>query len=157
MSSLLFPGGCFGELVAARGSTLPSVITFRLRNMHRDRINGALRRIIPQHGEALEHRAILSIAEGQVRVRSLPLEAGRPAHSGALLILYPVVVFVLGTNRLCRRHLNATPENTLAPPSGDVRPGGAAKSGFVLPIRAASTGSLRRSWWSMAVRRMYAI
>ena len=32
----------FGELVAASGARLPSVITFRLRNMHSDRVNGAL-------------------------------------------------------------------------------------------------------------------
>jgi predicted nuclease of predicted toxin-antitoxin system len=29
----------FGELVAASGATLPSVITFRLRNMHPDLVN----------------------------------------------------------------------------------------------------------------------
>ncbi len=32
----------FGELVAASGARLPSVITFCLRNMHPDRVNGAL-------------------------------------------------------------------------------------------------------------------
>ena len=32
----------FGELVAASGATLPSVVTFRLRNMHPDRVNRAL-------------------------------------------------------------------------------------------------------------------
>jgi hypothetical protein len=52
---------------------LPSVITFRLRNMHPDRVNGALQRILPQHRDALEHGAIISVTEGQVRVRSLPL------------------------------------------------------------------------------------
>ena len=64
----------FGELVAASGHTLPSVITFRLRNMHPNRVNSALQHIIPQHGETLEQGAILSVTEGQVRVRSLPLE-----------------------------------------------------------------------------------
>ncbi len=65
----------FGELVAASGATLPSVLTFRLRNMHPDRVNGALQRILPQYRDALERGAILSVTEGQVRVRSLPLEA----------------------------------------------------------------------------------
>ena len=65
----------FGELIAASGATLPSVITFRLRNMHPDRVNGALQTILSQHVEALERGAILSISEGQVRVRSLPLDA----------------------------------------------------------------------------------
>ena len=63
----------FGELVAASGTTLPSVITFRLRNMHPDRVNRALDRILSQHGGILEQGAIISITEGQVRVRSLPL------------------------------------------------------------------------------------
>ena len=63
----------FGELVAASGTTLPSVITFRLRNMHPDRVNSALQSILSQHGEALEHGAMVSVTEGQVRVRRLPL------------------------------------------------------------------------------------
>jgi predicted nuclease of predicted toxin-antitoxin system len=63
----------FGELVAASGARLPSVITFRLRNMHPDRVNGALQSILSQHGEALEHGAMISVTEAQVRVRRLPL------------------------------------------------------------------------------------
>ena len=63
----------FGELVAASGATLPSVITFRLRNMHPDHVNGALQSLLSQHGEALEHGAMISVTEGQVRVRRLPL------------------------------------------------------------------------------------
>ena len=64
-----------GELLAASGATLPSVITFRLRNMHPERVNSALQHILSQHAEALERGAILSVTEGQVRVRSLPLGA----------------------------------------------------------------------------------
>lgn len=64
-----------GELLAASGATLPSVITFRLRNMHPDRVDSALQHILSQHAEALERGAILSVTEGQVRVRSLPLGA----------------------------------------------------------------------------------
>jgi len=63
----------FGELVAASGTTLPSVITFRPRNMYPDRVNGVLQSILSQHGEALEHGAMISVTEGQVRVRRLPL------------------------------------------------------------------------------------
>ena len=65
----------FGELVAAGGATLSSVITFRLRNMHPDRVNDALHSILSQHREALEHGAMMSVTEGQVRVRRLPLSA----------------------------------------------------------------------------------
>ena len=63
----------FGELVAAKGAALPSVITFRLRNMHPDQVNAAIQLIIPQHGETVERGAILSVTEGRVRVRSLPV------------------------------------------------------------------------------------
>jgi len=63
----------FGELVAASGATLPSVITFRLRNMHPDRVNGALQNILSQHGETLDHGAMISVTEGQIRIRRLPL------------------------------------------------------------------------------------
>jgi predicted nuclease of predicted toxin-antitoxin system len=63
----------FGELVAASGARLPSVITFRLRNMHPDRVNNALQSILSQHEEVLEHGAMMSVTEGQVRVRRLPL------------------------------------------------------------------------------------
>ena len=63
----------FGEFVAASGVTLPGVITFRLRNMHPDRVNGALRSVLSQHGEALKRGAMVSVTEGQVRVRRLPL------------------------------------------------------------------------------------
>jgi predicted nuclease of predicted toxin-antitoxin system len=64
---------CFGELVAASGAMLPSVITFRLRNMHPDRVNGALQNILSQHGKALAQGAMISVTEGQVRVRRLPI------------------------------------------------------------------------------------
>jgi predicted nuclease of predicted toxin-antitoxin system len=63
----------FGELVAASGATLPSVITFRLRDMHPDRVNHALQSILSQHEEALKQGAMITVAEGQVRVRRLPL------------------------------------------------------------------------------------
>ena len=63
----------FGELVAASGARLPSVITFRLRNMHPARVNSALQNILAQHGEALEQGAMVSVTEGQVRIRRLPL------------------------------------------------------------------------------------
>jgi predicted nuclease of predicted toxin-antitoxin system len=63
----------FGELVAASGARLPSVITFRLRNMHPDRVNSALQSILSHHKEALEQGAMISVTEGQVRVRRLRL------------------------------------------------------------------------------------
>ena len=66
----------FGELVAASGSKLPSVITFRLRNMHPDRVNHYLQEIIGKHQEVLEQGAAISVTEGRLRVRSLPIKEG---------------------------------------------------------------------------------
>jgi predicted nuclease of predicted toxin-antitoxin system len=63
----------FGELVAASGARLPSVVVFRLRNMRPDRVNHYLRGIISDHQEVLEQGAILSVTEGQIRVRLLPI------------------------------------------------------------------------------------
>jgi predicted nuclease of predicted toxin-antitoxin system len=66
----------FGELVAASGSKLPSVITFRLRNMHPDRVNHYLQEIIRKHQEVLEQGAAISVTEGRLRVRLLPIKEG---------------------------------------------------------------------------------
>lgn len=63
----------FGELVAASGDIVPSVITFRLRNMHPDRVNAALQVVLAQHVEVIEQGAMISVAEGQIRVRRLPV------------------------------------------------------------------------------------
>lgn len=65
----------FGELVAASGARLPSVISFRLRNMHPARVNRYLQEIIEQHREGIEQGVIISVTEGQVRVRHLPIRA----------------------------------------------------------------------------------
>lgn len=63
----------FGELVAASGEQLPSVIIFRLRNMHPNQVNHYLNQIIPQHQAALEQGSVISVTEGKIRVRTLPL------------------------------------------------------------------------------------
>ena len=63
----------FGELMAASGSRLPSVITFRLRNMRPTRVNGYLNQIIINHQDELVQGVIISVAEGQIRVRRLPI------------------------------------------------------------------------------------
>ena len=71
----------FSELVAASGARLPSVVIFRLRNMHPERVNGYLHAMIAQHYDALEQGAIISVTEGHLRVRPLPLRAGEHAES----------------------------------------------------------------------------
>ena len=64
----------FGELIAAGGTKLPSVVIFRLRNMHHDRVDRYLDRIVAQHQNALEQGAVISVTEGRIRVRLLPLQ-----------------------------------------------------------------------------------
>ena len=64
----------FGDLLAASGADLPSVIIFRLRNMRPERVDLHLLNIISQYSKALEDGAIVTVTEGRVRVRNLPLE-----------------------------------------------------------------------------------
>ena len=65
----------FGELVAASGAKLPSVIIFRLRNMRPEQVNRYLQGIITQHQAAIEEGAIISVIKGHIRVRVLPVKA----------------------------------------------------------------------------------
>jgi predicted nuclease of predicted toxin-antitoxin system len=67
----------FGELVAAGGVRLPSVVTFRLRNMRPEIVNEYLHRLTNEHRESLDQGAIVSVREGQIRVRLLPIEASQ--------------------------------------------------------------------------------
>lgn len=64
----------FGDLLAASGANLPSVIIFRLRNMRPEHVDVHLHRIISQCAKALQEGAIITVTEGRVRVRNLPLE-----------------------------------------------------------------------------------
>ena len=63
----------FGELMAASGDNLPSVVIFRLRNMQPRHVNHYLHGIIAHHQGELEQGAIISVTEGQIRMRLLPL------------------------------------------------------------------------------------
>ena len=51
----------------------PHVVIFRLRNMRPETVNQYTQGIIKQHGDSLEQGAIISVTEGQVRVRPLPI------------------------------------------------------------------------------------
>jgi predicted nuclease of predicted toxin-antitoxin system len=62
-----------GELIAASGSRLPSVVIFRLRNMQPERVSHHLQAVISQHRQAMEQGSIISVTEGQTRVRMLPI------------------------------------------------------------------------------------
>ncbi len=63
----------FGELLAASGGKLPSVIIFRLNDMRAENITQHLTSMITQQASALEKGAICSVTEKKVRVRSLPI------------------------------------------------------------------------------------
>lgn len=63
----------FGDLLAASGVDLPSVVVFRLRNMRPENVNRYVLKIISQYSEALEHGAIITVTEGRIRMRDLPL------------------------------------------------------------------------------------
>ncbi|MFH1147992.1 MAG: DUF5615 family PIN-like protein [Pseudomonadota bacterium] len=65
----------FGELLAASRAELPSVIIFRLRNMRPEQVNHALDEIIAKYSTALERGAIVTVTEGQARIRQLPIES----------------------------------------------------------------------------------
>ncbi len=65
----------FGELIAASGDKLPSIVVFRLHNMSPENINRYISDILKRHGEMLEQGSIISVTDGQIRVRLLPVKA----------------------------------------------------------------------------------
>jgi predicted nuclease of predicted toxin-antitoxin system len=63
----------FGELLAASGGQLPSVVIFRLKDMRASNVSKHLFSIINQQAEALNQGAVLSVTEQKVRIRKLPI------------------------------------------------------------------------------------
>jgi predicted nuclease of predicted toxin-antitoxin system len=63
----------FGELMAASGAELPSVVIFRLHDMRPERVNVYLEQVVIEHGEILEKGVIVSVSERQIRLRNLPV------------------------------------------------------------------------------------
>jgi predicted nuclease of predicted toxin-antitoxin system len=64
----------FGDLLAASGETLPSVIIFRLRNMRPEQLIQKLKDALPQCQGALKKGAVISLDETSLRVRLLPIK-----------------------------------------------------------------------------------
>jgi len=64
----------FGDLLAASGAALPTVVVLRLRSMVPDNVNRHLAMLLAQHSTELEQGAIVSVAEDHIRVRRLPIE-----------------------------------------------------------------------------------
>jgi len=65
----------FGNLLAANAASLPSVILLRLRNMRPEAVMSRLRAVVVAHAMDLEAGAVISVAELQIRIRHLPLDA----------------------------------------------------------------------------------
>jgi predicted nuclease of predicted toxin-antitoxin system len=64
----------FGDLLAASGAALPTVVVFRLRSMVPDNVNRHVTMLLAQHSAELEAGAVVSVAEDHIRVRRLPIE-----------------------------------------------------------------------------------
>jgi len=63
----------FAELLALGESSSASVIIFRLRDMRPTNVRRHLQAIIDHHADALARGAIISVTEGRLRVRGLPI------------------------------------------------------------------------------------
>jgi len=63
----------FGELLAASGGVLPSVIIFRLNDMRAENVNFHLFGLLKEQSEMLEKGAVCSVSERKIRIRALPL------------------------------------------------------------------------------------
>ena len=68
----------FGDLLAASGANLPSVILFRLSDMRPANIEIHLSRVLLEYAVDLEGGAIISIDDRRIRVRALPIAALPP-------------------------------------------------------------------------------
>lgn len=63
----------FGDLLAASGDALPSVILFRLPDMRPKTVNRYIDAVLAQHTADLDAGSFLSVGERRVRVRALPI------------------------------------------------------------------------------------
>ncbi|MEE9604839.1 MAG: DUF5615 family PIN-like protein [Candidatus Scalindua sp.] len=65
----------FGEIAAASGKKIPSVITFRLRNTRTPHVIERLEKVLNDSSETLEKGAIISVEESRHRIRLLPISS----------------------------------------------------------------------------------
>lgn len=63
----------FTDLMAAGGAHSPSVIIFRLRNMRPESVSLNLQKILDRFKSDLENGVIITVREGNIRVRDLPI------------------------------------------------------------------------------------
>ena len=63
----------FSRIVALGGEAIPSVVTFRLKDMRPASVNSYLLEVLNRCAHDLEKEALVSVDERAIRVRSLPL------------------------------------------------------------------------------------
>ena len=64
----------FSAVVALSGRTAPSVISLRLSSSRVERVNAVLQEVLPGVEQDLLHGAIVTVQDGRVRIRRLPVE-----------------------------------------------------------------------------------
>ena len=64
----------FPDLIAASQAQLPNIIVFRLRNMRPENVISHLEAILKNHSTILQKGAIVTVTEGKLRVRKLPIK-----------------------------------------------------------------------------------
>lgn len=64
----------FGRIMALSQRHLPSVVTFRLRDMRPGQVNRYLAEVLDHFSEQLESGALVSVSELAIRVRPLPID-----------------------------------------------------------------------------------
>ena len=66
----------FGRIVALSGDTVPSIVTLRLTDMAPALVNDALRTVLDDAARSLEGGALVTVTDGGIRIRNLPVDAG---------------------------------------------------------------------------------
>jgi predicted nuclease of predicted toxin-antitoxin system len=61
---------------------LPSVVIFRLANMRPESVNAHLAALLSRFAAELERGAIVSVTEGRIRLRKLPIASRRRRMGG---------------------------------------------------------------------------
>jgi predicted nuclease of predicted toxin-antitoxin system len=64
----------FGRIVALSGDSVPSIVTLRLSDMTPTRVNTALETVLTEAIQSLERGALVTITDGGIRVRALPID-----------------------------------------------------------------------------------
>lgn len=64
----------FGDLLAAKGDALPSVIIVRKRNQTPGAVTPAIMALLSDRADEIEAGALTIIEDGRYRLRNLPLD-----------------------------------------------------------------------------------